>query len=56
MKICFYQGRKNSDGCITCERDGSRRRAENCCEGKCKRWKRPLLEKIVRWINYGVWD
>lgn len=53
-KTCKYQSRKQTGSCITCKKDSSRRKADGCYQGKCRRWKPTFLENFLHWWNYGT--
>lgn len=53
MKTCRFQGRRQSDGCITCKLDGSRRRVDRCNRYDCKRWNNTPWKAFLWWWRYS---
>ena len=54
MKRCIHEGRKSKDGSVTCNRDGSRRRAgKSCGEKKCPNYKPSIWERMKRRMGWA---
>lgn len=53
MKRCIHEGWKSKDGIVTCNRDGSRRRAgKSCGEKKCQHYKPSIWERLKRRMGW----